>query len=184
MTQVNFGLGMVNANFQETPSGLPARTTGSVTVKDTPSSGSVPSICAFIDLEKFLGARYSFVIKSVLPLMNSSTGSYLSLGGVINYYLNSLSSVGVFESSEARVQIVPKWRYHVGGGLGGAYLIYNTPTAKRNDTLIEVYGSAGVTMTKNKNWAYRAEATAARSVGFNSTAVVMKLFAGVAYTFN
>ena len=184
LTQINFGLGMANVSFQESPSGLPPRTTGSVTTQEQPSSGSVPSICAFIDYEKFLGAKYSYVIKSALPLMASSTGSYLSAGGGINYYLNSLSSVGMFETREANFQIIPKWRYHVGGGLSGAYLIYNTETAKRNDTLVELYGNAGVTMTKNKDWGYRAEAIFARGVGFNSSAIVMKFFAGLAYTFN
>ncbi len=179
LSQFNFGMGMTNSSFTETPSGLTPKEDGT---KEEIGAGSVPVIAAFVEYEKFLNAKYSLIGKSAFPLIPGAAGSYVFLGTGLNYYFNSLSSTGSFTNKESLIIIIPKWRFHAGGGIGGAYLIYNTETAKKSDTLVELFGNTGVTYTADKIWGYRAEITYARGVGFNSTASTMKLFMGLIYT--
>jgi hypothetical protein len=182
LSQMNFGIGMINSSFTETPSGL-TPSSSSNAKEEVISSGSVPVIGAFLEYEKYYNSKISIVGKSAFPLMPGATGSYVFLGTGLNYYFKSLSSVGSFVSKDARIFIIPTWRFHAGGGLGGAYMIYNTESAQKSDTLIELYGNVGATYTKNKQWGYRAEFTFARGIGFNSTAMTMKIMMGMVYTF-
>jgi hypothetical protein len=180
LAQMNFGLGMINTSFTETPSGLAPKQDS--TEKEVVASGSVPVIGAFVEYEKFLNAKFSILGKSAFPLLSGANGSYVFLGSGVNYYFNSLSSTGSFSNKSSNIIILPKWRYHAGGGIGGAYLIYNTETAKKSDTLVEIFGNSGVTYTKNKTLGYRGEFSYARGIGFNSTAMTMKIFFGLVYT--
>ena len=180
LSQMNFGVGMINSSFTETPSGLAPAEDGKA---EEIATGSVPVIGAFLEYEKFFNSKLSILAKSAFPLLPGASGSYVFLGSGFNYYFKSLSSAGSFSSKDSRIFIIPKWRFHVGGGLGGAYLIYNTVTAQKSDTLIEIYGNSGVTYTKDKKWGYRAEFTFARGIGFNSTAMTMKIMFGTVYTF-
>jgi hypothetical protein len=180
LAQLNFGTGMINSSFTETPSGLaPAEGSGA---PEEIASGSVPVIGAFLEYERFYNSKVSIVGKSAFPLMPGAAGSYVFLGTGLNYYFKSLSSIGSFTTRDSRIIIVPKWRFHAGGGLGGAYLIYNTETAKKSDTLVELSGNVGATYTKNKTWGYRSEFIMGRGIGFNSTAMTMKVFIGLTYT--
>jgi hypothetical protein len=176
-------MGMINTSLSEMKSGLAPRTVGDSTQAEELFSGSVPVIGAFLEYEKFLNSKLSWLAKSSFPLLPGASGSYVSMGGGLNYYFKSLSSSGSFTVNNSRILIIPKWRFHAGGGLEGAYLVYNTETAKKSDTLISLYGNTGVTYTKNVNWGYRGEISYARAIGFNTSANVLKLMLGAIYSF-
>lgn len=180
LAQINFGVGMINSSVTETPSGLTPSSSSSR--EEEVGSGSVPVIGAFLEYEKFFNSKLSLVGRSAFPLMPGAEGSYVSLGTGLNYYFQSLSSTGSFATKESTIFIVPTWRFHVGGGLSGAYVIYNTESAKKSDTLIEIAANTGATYTQSKTWAYRSEFTMGRGIGFNSTAMTMKIMFGMVYT--
>lgn len=178
-SQVNFGGGMVNAGFTETPSGL--QSTSSTATPETAASGSVATMSAFVDWEKFLSAETSVLSRAIVPLLPGAAGSYIGFGAGLNRYFKSLSSVGSFVTKDAKLTIVPKWRFYYGGMVTGAYLIYNTETAKKSDTQVELGGQAGAIYNKDQRWGYKSEFGFARAVGFNTTAMTMKIFFGAVY---
>jgi hypothetical protein len=178
-SQLSFGLGMANVSFTETESGLKA--TPGASAPPEPASGSFVTTGAFIDWERFISHKLSYVGKLFFPLMPSPEGSFLYGGGGLNYYFNSISTPTSFLKDGTKITFTPTWRYYVGTALGAGYLIYNSETAKKTDTLIELSASAGAAYTKNKKWSYKAEGSLGRGIGFNSSTIGMRVLIGLAY---
>lgn len=181
MAQINFGMGMINTSFTESPSGLPPKPGAKPEVV---GSGAVSTISGFFEYEKFISPKLSILAKSAFPLLPAATGSYMYVGGAMNYYFTPIGTPATFSSKEARITFSPSWRYYAGGGVGGAYLIYNTLTAKKTDTQIELFGQAGAIYNQSKDWGYRAEFSMARGVGFNTSSMGMKILFGLSYSVN
>jgi hypothetical protein len=181
VAQVNFGIGMINSSFTENPSGLKP---SAGTKPEVVASGAVSTISGFIDYEKFLNSKISIVGKTTFPLIPASTGSYMHVGGAMNYYFSPIASSATFSSKDLKISFNPSWRYYAGGGLGGAYLIYNTLSAQKTDTQIELFGQAGAIYNQSERWGYRAEFIMARGVGFNTSSMTMKILFGLCYLLN
>ncbi len=179
LAQINFGVGMINSSFTESPSGL---TPKAGSKPEEIGSGSVSTIAGFIEYEKFLSSKISVLGKSAFPLLPGSTGSYMYVAGAMNYYFTPIGGPGVFSNKEVKIAFNPSWRYYAGGGLGGAYLIYNTLSAKKTDTQIELFGQAGAIYNQSEKWGYRAEFGMARGVGFNTSSMTMKILFGLSYS--
>jgi len=174
--QLNMMLGMTSVTFAENASALKQENTNNAPAE--PKSGNASVIPLAFEVEKFTDASWSWVAKGVIPLMSSATGNYLFAGIGKNWYFKSISSQASFSSENGIIKIVPKWRFHLTGGLGVAYLVYLTETAKKTDILAEIFFGGGVTKTINKKWSIRGEATLSRGIGVATTTTTMKAFVG------
>jgi hypothetical protein len=178
-TQINMGVGMSSITFAESASSLKRQDNATqATQASQAQSGNTSIIPINIEFERFTDSRWSWVFKTSAPILPSATGNYIFGGVGKNWYFKSISNQGVFQGENNQLFIIPKWRFHIGGGLGAGYLVYLTETAKKTDIIAEIFFNGGATYSFNQKWSMRGEATIARGVGVNTSTTGMKIFVG------
>lgn len=168
-------IGMASISFTENES----KATGPN--KKEAASGSVSGINGslhyrFLQYEKIVYfGQFSF------PLL-ASEGTYLAAGGGAEYYFGKgAASKLVLRDSMTSLIITPVMRYFAYGGLNLAYISYDTETAKKNDTLVELELGGGLSRKFSK-FTLRAQAGFARGVGVATATTGLKaMFGGIFY---
>jgi hypothetical protein len=163
-------VGMANVSFTENASAL----TGANQV--VPASGSVASISGMLHYRFKTVGRKAFYGQFTFPLM-SGQGSYLSGGGGMEYYWGQAAARSVLSDVTTSLTISPVTRYFALTQLNMGYISYVTPTAKKNDTLLEVELGGGMSRQFTK-WTLRVQASMARGVGVATTTMGMKAMVG------
>ena len=164
-------VGMTNISFTENESKITGPN------KKEAASGSVSGINGllhyrFLQYEKIVWfGQFSF------PLM-ASEGLYLGAGGGIEYYFGQgAASKLVLQDSITSLIITPVMRYFAYSGLNLAYISYDTPTAKKNDTMVEIELGGGISRKFSK-FTLRAQAGFARGVGVATSTTGLKAMVG------
>jgi len=163
--------GLANIGFTETQSTLqgPNQTTA--------ASGSVAAISGIAHYKFMIQNRRAFYTQFTFPLL-ASQGSYLSGGGGIEYYFGqSQAAKTILSDSTTSLTITPDLRYFGFAGVNMGYIAYLTPTAKKNDTTLEIELGGGLSKKFTK-FTLRTQASIARGTGVSTTTMGMKFFAG------
>jgi hypothetical protein len=160
---------MANVSVTETESALSGPNQTEV------ASGSVAGISGQVHYRFLTTGRYAWYGQATFPLM-ASEGTYLSAGGGIEYYWGTPAR-SVLKDLTTSFVLTPRMRYFLSGGINLGYIAYNTETAKKNDTLIEIELGGGMSYKFNK-WTLRASAGIARGTGIATTTMGMKAMVG------
>ena len=174
MLTANFG--MVNFNLTENASNLTGEDQEGVSTGGTASS-SVFSFDLLYEFQNY--PTHSLYAKATGPLLSSDNSGYF-LGAVgANLYFNSLSSLFTFSDLGTRLNIMPSFRYYIGGGFGLGFLVYNLDTAKKSDVVFDIDIHAGLCYAFGNSWGIRAEVGASRGTGIATSSYVFKALVGV-----
>lgn len=177
---LTFNVGMINTSFTENPDTL--ETTDGSIGNDTPAeSGSGSSIGLDIMYEKFFTMQLSYFGRFGGTVMGSTSDRYYSLNGGVNYYFDPIGTSAQISGPTAEISIAPAFRYYAGGHLGGAYLVYNTPSKTKGDFLVDLGAQAGAIYAYSEKISLRGELVFSRSLGTLVSSTEMKIFAGVVY---
>jgi hypothetical protein len=170
-------IGMANVSFTENQSTLTGPNIAEA------ASGSISSINAGIHYRFPTESRYAWFTQLSIPLMSSSTGTYFSGGGGLEYSWGQSASRSVLKDSTTSLVVSPVTRYFVAGELNAAYMAYTTLEAKKSDSLLEVGGFGGVSRKVSK-YHLRAQAGVGRGVGVSTSTLAIKLMAGITTFFD
>lgn len=143
--------------------------------KPVAASGSVAGISGQIHYRFKTTGRTAWYTQATFPLM-AGEGTYLSGGGGLEYYWGTPAR-SVLKDLTTSFTVTPTFRYFLNVGVNLGYIAYNTETAKKNDTLIEVEGGGGITYKFN-SWTLRAQAGMARGTGIVTNTMGMKAMIG------
>lgn len=163
-------LGMANVSFSESQSTLQGPN------QTIPFSGSISNIVGQLHYRFLTEGRKAFYTQFTFPLM-ASTGSYLSGGAGMEYYWGQASARSTLTDANSSLMISPITRYFALFQLNMGYISYNTLTAKKNDTLVEIELGGGLSRQFSK-WTLRAQASMARGVGVTTNTMGMKVLLG------
>jgi hypothetical protein len=95
----------------------------------------------------------------------------------MEYYWGQATSRSVLKDATTSFTLSPVMRYFAYGGLNMGYIAYLTPTAKKNDTLLEIELGGGLSRRFSK-FSLRVQAGMARGVGVATTTMGMKAMVG------
>lgn len=180
--QFTFAIGSISVNFTENPDKLTAEDTSSTTEASTPYAGTASAMPIAITYEYFPNLQRAYFIKAVGPLMASTPDRYYSATGGVNFYFGKVASSAIVSDMNFEMKLIPKLRYYAGPTVGLGYLVYNTKSATKNDTMFEIGGQGGVIYTLGPKWALRAELGAARGIGVLVSSTIIKILLGTSYT--
>jgi hypothetical protein len=173
--ELSFLVGMANISFTE------AQSTLSGPNQTVASSGSVAAISGMLHYRFLTSGKRAFYSQFTFPMMGGE-GSYLSGGAGMEYYWGENSARNTLHDSTTTLAISPVMRFFALGQLNLAYLAYNTLSAKKSDTLLELELGGGLSRQFSK-FTLRAQAGIARGVGVTTTTMGMKLFVGATFFF-
>lgn len=139
------------------------------------ASGAVSGISGQIHYRFKTTGRIGWYGQATFPLM-AGEGTYLSTGGGLEYYWGTPAR-SVLKDLTTSFTITPTTRYFANVGINLGYIAYDTETAKKNDTLIEVELGGGLSH-KFKKWTLRAHAAMARGTGIVTNTMGMKMMVG------
>lgn len=163
-------LGMANVSFTEGEAALQGEN------QIVPASGSVASISGMLHYRfKSQGTR-AWYGQFTFPLI-AGEGTYLSGGGGMEFYWGQTPSRTILQDATTSLVLSPVSRYFTFLELNLGYIAYNTETAKKNDTLLELGGGGGLSR-KVGNWTLRVQAGVARGVGVVTSTMGMKFLIG------
>lgn len=163
-------VGMTNIGFTESQSSLQGPN------QSTAASGSVAGISGMLHYRFRTDDRKAFFSQFTFPLM-ASQGTYLSGGAGMEYYWGQVPARIVLKDATTSFTLSPVTRYFALVGINLGYLAYLTPTAKKNDTLLELEAGLGISRKFSK-FTIRAQAGMARGVGVATTTMGMKAMVG------
>lgn len=180
--QFTFAIGSISVNFSENPDQLKSSDATTTTTASTPYAGTASAMPIAITYEYFPNLQRAYFIKVVGPLMASTPDRYYSSTGGINFYFGKVASSALVSDMNFEMKLIPKLRYYAGPTIGLGYLVYNTKSATKNDTMFEIGGQAGVIYSLGPKWALRAELGAARGIGVLVSSTIIKILLGTSYT--
>ncbi|HXH73749.1 MAG TPA: hypothetical protein VNJ08_02220 [Bacteriovoracaceae bacterium] len=163
-------VGMANIGFTENQATLSGPNVQAA------ASGSVAVIASQLHYRFMATGRKAYYGQFTFPLM-ASAGTYMSGGGGLEYYWGKAPSRLVMSDLTTSFTLSPITRYFVMGGINMGYISYLTPTAQKNDTILELELGGGLSRRFNK-WTLRATAGVARGVGVVTTTIGMKAMVG------
>lgn len=163
-------IGMTNIGFAESESALSGPN------KAQAASGSVAGISGQVHYRFLTTGRYAWYTQATFPLMASATGTYIAAGGGLEYYWGTPVR-SVLKDLTTTFTLTPRRRFFLQGGINLGYIAYDTETAKKNDTLIEIEVGGGMSY-KFKTWTLRASAGIARGTGIVTSTMGMKAMVG------
>lgn len=163
-------IGMTNVSFAETQAALQGEN------QQAAASGSVAGISGMLHYRFRTDDRKAWYSQFTFPLM-ASQGTYLSGGGGLEYYWGKTPAKMTLHDSTTSFVVSPVMRYFALVGLNMGYLAYLTPTAKKNDTLLELEVGGGISRKFSK-FTLRAQLGMARGVGVTTTTMGMKAMLG------
>jgi len=165
-------LGMTNVSFAETQSSLQGPNT------QTAASGSVAQISSQLHYRFRTDDRKAWFGQFTFPVVGSATGTYMAGGVGMEYYWGKTPARMVLSDSTSSFSITPVTRLFAFGSINMGYLAYLTPTAKKNDTMLELEAGGGISRQFSKRWNIRATASMARGIGIATTTMGMKAMIG------
>lgn len=163
-------VGMSNVSYQEKDSGL----SGPNVIEA--SSGSVANISGLINYRFKNFGRWSSVGQFLFPLIGG-TGTYLAAGIAMEYYWGQVNSKLSIDDQSTNFSLTPITRFFAFGDLNIGYLSYQTETAKRQDTLLEIGAGGGISRRISK-YNLRAQVSIGRGTGVTTDSMAMKLMLG------
>lgn len=163
-------MGMANVSITENASSLQGENV------QQPASAAVSVIASQMHYRFRTDDRKAWYGQFTFPLM-ASTGTYMSGGGGMEYYWGKAPARIVLRDSNTSLTVSPITRYFALFGVNMAYVSYITPTAQKNDTILEIDLGGGISRRFNK-WTLRATAGLARGVGVATTSMGMKAMIG------
>ncbi|MGB0453875.1 MAG: hypothetical protein ACPGJV_09185 [Bacteriovoracaceae bacterium] len=173
--QISFSTGTVSTSYTEKVSELEGSTA-------EPDSNTATTLPFDITYEFFTGQSRSYFVKGLVPMISPGEETFFTVSGGINFYIKSLSSIGVFKSSEIELKIVPKWRYFWGINAGIGTLTYTTQTSKELDQTFEVGLHGGLIYNLSSKWGVRAEGSYNMGTGIKvASTTTMKILLGASY---
>ncbi len=177
----SFSIGSVSASIAENPDKLVATDGNTSSVTSTPYTGAASSLPLDVMYEHFPNLKRSFFIRGVGPLLASTADRYFSGSIGINFYFGQVGTNASIRDFNFEMKLIPKLRYYAGPALGLGYIVYNTKSETKNDTLLEIGGQAGVLYSLNPRWGLRAELGAARATGVLISSTIIKILLGTTY---
>lgn len=181
--QFSFSIGSISTTYTEQQSQIKA-TDGSTTTTEAPASGTAASMPLDVEFEYFTTLKRSYFIRAGGPVMASTPDRNFYITSGINFYFSSVGSPLYVADQRMEIKIAPKFRYYAGPHLGGAYLVYSTKSATKNDITVELGGQGGVIYSLSPKWGLRAEANISRGIGALVTSMTMKILLGGTYNLN
>ncbi len=180
--QFTFALGSISVNYTENPDQLKATDTTTTTTAATPYAGTASAMPIAVTYEYFPNLKRAYFVKAVGPLMGSTPDRYYSAIGGVNFFFGKVATMAVVSDMNFEMKLVPKMRYYAGPTIGLGYLVYNTKSATKNDTMFEIGGQGGVIYSLGPKWALRGEVGAARGIGVLVSSTIIKILLGTSYT--
>ena len=162
--------GMTNISFTESQAALSGPN------QQTPASGSVAGISGMLHYRFRTDDRKAWYSQFTFPLM-ASQGTYLSGGAGMEYYWGQAPARIVLSDATTSFTLSPVTRFFALGGINLGYLAYLTPTAKKNDTMLELEVGGGMSRRFSR-FTLRAQAGIARGVGVATNTMGMKAMLG------
>ena len=179
LQNVSIGIGMANVSVTENQSTLESEDSSSTEEPAEINPISTISLEMSYHFKNYINK--SIYLKSFIPLLSSDGSGYYMAALGMTYYLNSISSQFNFSDEGTSLVISPTFRYYVGGYIGGGYLVYNTATAKKSDLVLDMSASGGVDFKMSNNWSIKADLSAGRLTGVNTTGIAITAFFGGTY---
>jgi hypothetical protein len=177
---VSFSIGSISASLAENPDTLTS-TDGTATTTEEPYTGKASSMPLDIMYEFFPNLKRSYFLRGSGPLLASTPDRYFSGLAGVNFYFGHVGTNAVVKDFNFEMKLIPRLRYYVGPTIGVGYLVYNTKSATKNDTMLEVGGQAGVVYTIKPKWGLRAEIGGARATGVLISSTIIKILIGTTY---
>lgn len=177
----SFSIGSISASLSENPDKL-VSTDGTSSSATTPYTGTASSMPLDIMYEYFSNLKRSYFFRGSGPILASTPDRYYAGSAGINFYFGQVGTNAVVKDFNFEMKIVPKLRYYAGPAIGIGYLVYNTKSATKNDTMLELGGQGGVVYTLNRKWGLRAELGLSRATGVLISSTIIKILIGT--TFN
>jgi hypothetical protein len=143
-----------------------------------PAAGSANIIAMNLHYRKALTFTKSWYLTSTFPLLPSSTGTYLSFGGGVEFYFNDVGTKVGLTNSGTTIMLTPKFRYFWHMELNGSYLVYVTETAKKSDAIFEFGPGGGFTYSFNNKWAVKSTMTVLKGAGVVTSTFGVKVLVG------
>lgn len=178
---ITAGIGMVNVSFAESQSSIAAEENTGVGV--TAESGSISVLTMTVNYEYPQTINRTFFSRLNVPLVGSGDSTYLSAGVGMNYFFNQINTDIVSLDKGTKMEIIPKFRYYVGGQANTAYYVYTTTTKKKSDILIELGGQAGILYNIGHKYGLQVEGFFGRGTGVNTTTSNLKFLVAMIYKF-
>ena len=175
------GIGMVNISYAESKSSIkPEENTGDGIDAE---AGSISVITMAVNYEYPISINTSVFSRLNLPLAGSGDSTYLSAGVGMNYFFNQINTDIISLDKGTKLEIVPKFRYYVGGQINSAYYVYTTETKKKSDILIELGAQVGILYNIGEKYGVHVEGMFGRGTGVNTTTSNLKILAAMIYKF-
>ena len=179
-----FGIGIVSYSVTEKESTLQQTdtTVAQGTSNSSAQTATTSATSFFMNYEFGQKDKRSYFVKGVVPIM-SPDGTGVFLGGIgVNFFYNSLPSSYKLQNAGTALFVQPKYRIYYGGSIGGGNLIYNTKSAKKSDTLIELSVHGAGSYNFDRKWGGMAQLSVGKTFGIASDAFGMVFFLGTTFT--
>lgn len=161
---------MTSLSFAETKSTLQGEN------QVAAASGSTSGISGMIHYRFNTLERWAWYSQFTFPLI-ASQGTYFSGGGGLEYNWGKAPAKMTLNDGTTSFILTPITRYFALVGINMGYLAYLTPTAKKNDTLLEIDTAAGLSKKIGK-YDLRAQAGVSRGVGIATNTIGLKVMLG------
>ncbi len=181
--QFSFSIGSISTTYTEQESQIKP-SDGTTTETTAPASGTAASMPLDVEFEYFTTLKRSYFVRGGGPVMASTPDRTFYVTAGANFYFSSVGSPLYVSDQRMQLKMAPKFRYYAGPHLGGAYLVYNTKSATKNDVIIELGGQGGVIYSISPKWGLRAEANISRGIGALVSSMTMKILLGGTYNLN
>jgi hypothetical protein len=177
---ISFSIGSISANLTENTDSL-VSTDGTTGATTAPYTGTASSIPLDIMYEYFPSIKRSYFVRGAGPLLASTPDRYFSALTGVNFYFGNVATNAVVKDFNFEMKLIPKLRYYAGPEIGIGYIVYNTKSAIKNDTLFEIGGQGGLVYTIKPKWGMRAELGVSRAKGVLISSTIIKILLGTTY---
>lgn len=165
-------LGLVSVNFSEVPSNLDGPNASD------PASGTVTSVAASLAYQFYKKEEISAYYGGLVPLVGSGGTGYFSTFVGAEYHFSKVPALILDDSSRIKIEIRPKFRYHLNSEISINYLTYETDTAKKTDLSFGLGVGGGASYMLGKSWGLKLKTMMSKDFGLITDGLAVKIFLG------
>lgn len=144
-------------------------------------SASVSTISGHVQYKFSSSLKRSYYANVTFPLLPGTTGSYISAGGGVEFYLSDLSSKFGFYDEGTQIVFTPKLRYFWGAEADIAYVVYHSETATKTDMLLELGILGGGAYVFSDKWTIKGSLAAFKGTGVVSSGMTIRFVVGASF---
>jgi hypothetical protein len=161
---------MANAGFNERQSNLQGPN-----VKKA-QAAQASGISGLIQYKFYPLEKWNLFSQFLFPML-ASQGTIISGGMGAEYIFGQTSSALKLEDKTTHMLLRPISRFSAFGAINLSYLAYETPTAKKQDTILDIEAGAAY-RRKISKFNLKTQASVARGIGVATEGMFMKFFIG------